>query len=197
MSDPQVVVGIDVSKAQLDVALRPTDACWHVNHDASGIAGLVERLRTVQPTLVVLEATGGLAVPVTGALAEAGLPVVVVNPLTTKTVAHPNLELTGTQRCAASLLSRTVWGYRDVSKAQKTMHRLSAIAMTMAVDPPYVCGQPHDGRASREKPSQNTLPEDDGARSSLAETPKKSASRGSLSLDKRGPSKEQLRRRDG
>jgi hypothetical protein len=33
--------------------------------------------------------------------------------------------------------------------------------------------QPHDGRASREKPSQNTLPEDDGARSSLAEKPKK------------------------
>jgi transposase len=80
MSEPPVFVGIDVSKAQLDVALRPTDDCWHVSHDALGIAGLVARLRTVQPTLVVLEATGGLEVPVTGALAEAGLPVVVVNP---------------------------------------------------------------------------------------------------------------------
>jgi hypothetical protein len=57
MSEPQVCVGIDVSKAQLDVALRPTDDGWHVNHGASGIAGLVARLRTVQPTLVVLEAT--------------------------------------------------------------------------------------------------------------------------------------------
>jgi transposase len=75
-----VLVGIDVSKAQLDVALRPTDDGWHVSHDELGIASLVERLRTVQPTLVVLEATGGLEVPVTGALAEAGLPVVVVNP---------------------------------------------------------------------------------------------------------------------
>jgi transposase len=80
MSDPQVFVGIDVSKAQLDVALRPTDACWHVTNDEAGIAGLIERLRTLQPTLIVLEATGGLEVPVTGALAEAGLPVVVVNP---------------------------------------------------------------------------------------------------------------------
>jgi transposase len=80
MSDPQVFVGIDVSKARLDVALRPTDDCWHVGNHESGIAGLVERLRTVQPMLVVLEATGGLEVPVTGALAEAGLPVVVVNP---------------------------------------------------------------------------------------------------------------------
>jgi transposase len=80
MSDPQVFVGIAVSKAQLDVALRPTDECWHVNNDESGIAGLVERLGTVQPTLLVLEATGGLEVPAAGALAEAGLPVVVVNP---------------------------------------------------------------------------------------------------------------------
>jgi transposase len=80
MSDAQVFVGIDVSQAQLDVALRPTDDSGHVQNDELGIAGLVERLRTVQPTLVVLEATGGLEVPVTGALAEAGLPVVVVNP---------------------------------------------------------------------------------------------------------------------
>jgi transposase len=75
-----VFVGIDVSKAQLDVALRPSDDCWHVSNDELGIAALVERLQTLQPTLVVLEATGGLEVPVTGALAEAGLPVVVVNP---------------------------------------------------------------------------------------------------------------------
>jgi transposase len=59
MSAPQVVVGIDVSKAQLDVALRPTDDCWHVGNDESGITSLVERLQAVQPTLVVREATGG------------------------------------------------------------------------------------------------------------------------------------------
>jgi transposase len=74
MSDPQVFVGIAVSKAQLDVALRPTDARGPVNHDEAGIAGLVERLRPVQPTLV------GLAATVTGALAEAGRAVVVVHP---------------------------------------------------------------------------------------------------------------------
>jgi transposase len=80
MSEPQVFVGIDVSKAQLDVALRPTEDHWHVSNDEVGIAGLVERLQAVQPTLIVLEATGGLEVPVAGALAEAGLPVVGVNP---------------------------------------------------------------------------------------------------------------------
>jgi transposase len=80
MSAPQVVVGIDVSKAQLDVALRPTDDRWHVSHDEAGIASMVERLPAVQPTLIVREATGGLEGPVAGALADAGPPVVVVHP---------------------------------------------------------------------------------------------------------------------
>jgi transposase len=80
MNEPAVLVGIDVSKTQLDVALRPMDDHRHVSHDELGITGLVARLQAVQPTLVVLEATGGLEVPVTGALAEAGLPVVGVNP---------------------------------------------------------------------------------------------------------------------
>jgi transposase len=96
MSDPQVFVGIDVSKAQLDVALRPSDDRWPVSNDEPGIAGLVERLRTVQPTLVVLEATGGLEVPVTGALAEASRPVVVVNPRHARDVAKATGRLAKT-----------------------------------------------------------------------------------------------------
>jgi len=80
MSEPDVFVGIDVSKVQLDVALRPTDDRWPVSNDEPGIGLVVERLRTIQPALIVLEATGGLEVPVVGALAEAGLPVVVVKP---------------------------------------------------------------------------------------------------------------------
>jgi transposase len=88
MREPQVCVGIAVSKAQLDVALRPTADCWHVSHDEVGITGLVERLQAVQATLSVLEATGGLEVPAAGALAEAGLPVVVVHPRHARDVAN-------------------------------------------------------------------------------------------------------------
>jgi Transposase len=80
MSAPQVVVGREVSKAHLDGALRLTADHWHVRHDALGITGLVERRPAVQPTLVGLEATGGREVPEAGALAEAGLPVVMVHP---------------------------------------------------------------------------------------------------------------------
>jgi transposase len=80
MRKPGVCVGLDVSKAPLDVALRPTDDGWHVSHDAPGMALLVERLQALQPALIVWEATGGLEVPGAGALAAAARPGVVVNP---------------------------------------------------------------------------------------------------------------------
>src|SRR5881409_140892 len=79
MMRSQVFVGIDVSKAQLDVAFRP-EGRFSAPNDEAGCAQVLERLRAVPPTLVVLEATGGLEIPLTGVLAAAGVPVVVVNP---------------------------------------------------------------------------------------------------------------------
>ena len=80
MSDMPCFVGIDVAKAQLDIALRPSGERWSVPNDTNGVTTLVDRMQTLQPTLIVLEATGGLERMVTSALATAGLPVVVVNP---------------------------------------------------------------------------------------------------------------------
>ena len=79
MTRAQVFVGIDVSKAQLDMALRP-EGRFSASNDEAGYTQILERLRGVSPTLVVLEATGGLEIPITGILAAAGVPVVVVNP---------------------------------------------------------------------------------------------------------------------
>jgi transposase len=73
-------VGIDVAKAQLDIAVRPSGERWAVPNDADGVVPLVERLQAVHPTLIVLEATGGLERVATAALATAGLPGVIVNP---------------------------------------------------------------------------------------------------------------------
>jgi hypothetical protein len=59
------------------MALRPTGARWAVAHDDAGLATLVARLQAVQPTLMVLAATGGDQRAVVAALAATGLPVVV------------------------------------------------------------------------------------------------------------------------
>jgi hypothetical protein len=62
-------VGIDVSKAQFDVAVRPAGEHWTSAHTEAGITTLVARLVSLRPTLVVLEATGGFEISLTGAWA--------------------------------------------------------------------------------------------------------------------------------
>jgi transposase len=76
----EVIVGIDVSKDRLDVAVRPSGDEFSLERGVQGIADLVGRLKVLTPQLVALEATGGFETVVTAALAAAGLPVVVVNP---------------------------------------------------------------------------------------------------------------------
>ena len=75
-----LVVGIDVSKDWLDVAVRPTGASFTFGRTAVGIDDLIARLNTLAPKMVAIEATGGFETVVAAGLAGAGLPVVVVNP---------------------------------------------------------------------------------------------------------------------
>jgi transposase len=76
----KIIVGIDVSKDRLDVAIRPSGESWAVDRTAAGLEQLVARLQELAPHLIALEATGGFETVVVAALSGAGLPVVVVNP---------------------------------------------------------------------------------------------------------------------
>jgi transposase len=73
-------VGIDVSKARLDVHVRPSGEAFVVARDDKGLAELVERLRGLAPRLIAVEATGGYETVVAAAIGGAGLPLAVVNP---------------------------------------------------------------------------------------------------------------------
>lgn len=75
-----IFVGIDVSKDRLDVHVRPSGEAYVVARDGKGLEGLVERLRSLAPALVAVEATGGFETIVAAAVAGAGLPLAVVNP---------------------------------------------------------------------------------------------------------------------
>jgi len=99
-------VGIDVSKQQLDIAVRPSGESWTVAHEEASLSALVARLRGLAPTLIVLEATGGWEVPVTGALAAAALPVAVVNPRQVRDFARSTGLLAKTDRLDAQLLAQ-------------------------------------------------------------------------------------------
>jgi transposase len=101
----EIFVGLDVAKAQIDVAVRPSGEQWRVANDEAGIAPLVERLRMLQPTLVVAEATGGFERAAIAALAASGLPVVVANPRQVRDFARATGQLAKTDQLDAGILA--------------------------------------------------------------------------------------------
>lgn len=102
-----MVVGIDVAKAQLDVAERPAGRRWQVGNDPAGIAEAAAQLQERGPvTLVVVEATGGYEIALVAALSAAGLPVVVVNPRQVRDFARAVGQLAKTDRLDADMLAR-------------------------------------------------------------------------------------------
>ena len=73
-------IGIDVSKDRLDVHVLPQDEAFSVERNGRGLAELVERLKSLSPSLVAVEATGGFESTTAAAVAGAGLPLAVINP---------------------------------------------------------------------------------------------------------------------
>ena len=74
MDQETTYVGIDVAKAQLDVAVRPSGDSWEVPHDEAGVRQLVSHLKALEPVTVLLEASGGLELALVAALAAEAVP---------------------------------------------------------------------------------------------------------------------------
>lgn len=102
---PETFVGIDVSGAWLDVAVRPGGEAWRCANDEAGVGALAGRLRALGPALVVLEATGGLERAAVAALALAGLAVAVVNPRQVRDFAKASGRLAKTDALDAAALA--------------------------------------------------------------------------------------------
>jgi len=80
-----IYVGIDVSKDRLDVHVRPAGETFAVARDGKGLNELLERLRSIAPRLIAIEATGGYETIAAAAIAGAHLPLAVVNPAQVRT----------------------------------------------------------------------------------------------------------------
>lgn len=98
-------IGIDISKAHLDVAVLPTSEMWREGNDEEGISRLVKRLKEFQPALVVLEATGGLELPLACTLGLDDLPVAIVNPRQVRDFAKATGLLAKTDTLDAKVLA--------------------------------------------------------------------------------------------
>ena len=106
MTNPAgIFIGIDVSKAQLDVAVHEPASVWRVDNADRGIAELVRRLKELEPSLILLEATGGFELPLVAELMHARLPVFVSNPRRVRDFARSTGQLAKTDRLDAKMLA--------------------------------------------------------------------------------------------
>lgn len=106
MTDTRTYVGIDVSKARLDVAMVPSGESFSASNDDEGIERLVMALESLQPALVLLEATGGLERRALARLVTRGLPAMAVNPRNVRDFGRSLGKLAKTDRLDAVILAR-------------------------------------------------------------------------------------------
>ena len=98
-------IGIDVSKQQLEIAVKGSDHIYRCANRPSAFPELIAELITLRPARIVLEATGGLEKPLMTALHSAGLPVVVINPRQVRNFAKALGLLAKTDRLDAQVLA--------------------------------------------------------------------------------------------
>lgn len=115
-----IFVGIDISKSRLDVAVRPDNTPLAFDNTEAGLNRLVKWSQDLaSPALIVVEATGGLEVPVVAALAQAQLAVVVVNPRQVRDFAKATGRLAKTDRLDAHVLAWFAEAVRPEVRALK------------------------------------------------------------------------------
>jgi transposase len=125
MKQKEIFVGIDVAKDTLEVAELPEAAemaeakVWTTLNEQSAIDELVERLLTLSPKLIVLEATGRLEMAAAGAIAAVGLPVTIVNPRWVKSFARAAGIVAKTDKIDARVIARFAEKMRPKLRALK------------------------------------------------------------------------------
>jgi transposase len=105
MASSPLFVGVDVAKATLDIALRPRAQTWQVIYDDPHVEVFVTQLNELSPTLIVVEATGGLERSLVAALVAARLLVIVINPRQARDFAKATGRLAKTDRIDAQVLA--------------------------------------------------------------------------------------------
>lgn len=118
MDSAKRFVGIDVSKARLDVGFAPNSAGFSADNSEKGAVSLAKRLKKLKASLlVVVEATGGFEAGIVSALLSADIPVVVVNPRLVRDFAKATGRLAKTDRIDAQVLAEFARAVRPEVRA--------------------------------------------------------------------------------
>ena len=113
-------IGIDVSKNSLDVHILPESMSLSYRYETKPMKALIKKLKTYAPELVVLEATGGYEITIGIALADAGLPVAIVNPRQVRDYARALGILAKTDKIDAYVIARFAQDVKPEARGQLT-----------------------------------------------------------------------------
>lgn len=105
MEKEKIYAGVDVAKDSMDVAVHISGEHQSFTNDEKGINQAAAYLKNLATTLVVLEATGGIELPLVAALAIAKVPVAVVNPRQVRDFAKSTGKLAKTDILDARVLA--------------------------------------------------------------------------------------------
>ena len=119
-STSEVYIGIDVSKTELDVAIWNSTLYYQFSNDAKGINALINRIKRLSPTLIVLEASGGLEMAIVMAMVEKGLPAVIINPKRIRDFARSIGQLAKTDKIDAQVLAHFAKAVKPELRPLKT-----------------------------------------------------------------------------
>ena len=123
----QVFVGIDVSKATLEVAFDDKGKSQTLSNDEAGLKSLISQLQALGDSLalVLMEATGGLEQPAAAALCGSGFAVIVINPRQAHEFAKAMGYLAKTDHTDARALSQFARTLHASDKRERLLYKLA------------------------------------------------------------------------
>jgi len=101
----KICIGIDIAKNTIEISVRPSGEHWTATTEPNELLQTVDRLTALEPTTIVMEATGGYEIRVASLLSTAGLPVAVVNPRQVRDFARATGVLAKTDAIDARVLA--------------------------------------------------------------------------------------------
>lgn len=128
---PNRFVGIDVSKAHLDIHLLSARRSWRIEYTPVALQKLLKDLGDDSSVLVVMEATGGYERLCADTLAQAGFAVAVVNPRQARRFAGARGTLAKTDRIDAAMLAQYGEALRPENRHKPDPARSTLTALTV------------------------------------------------------------------
>ena len=118
----EISVGIDTGKHQLDIYVRPLGIAFSVDNSKAGIKTALKQLKAIQPTRIVIEATGRLERAFVDTAQRAGLPVCVANPAHVRKFAQATGRLAKTDALDAAVIAHFAEALKPPVTRYKSWH---------------------------------------------------------------------------